>query len=114
MPSTVILTGGTFQDPAGNPIANGTLVLELSQNAIVIGTPIEICSGSKILIQLDANGNAVTGQTAWPNDILTPAKTFYFASVYTANGQLVWGPNAQSILSTFTTFNLGSWIPGII
>lgn len=116
MASKVQLTGGAFQDPSGNPLANGYLLMQLSQDASVNGVD-QIAAGIELKISLDANGNVVTSpaQYVWPNDVLTPANTFYMVSAYTAAGQLVWGPNAQQVFSTPSPYDIGSgWIPGIV
>lgn len=112
MASKVQLTGGAFQDPAGNVLANGYLLMQLSQDAQVNGST-EIAAGIELKLPLDANGNITTTppQYVWPNDVLTPAGTFYTVSAYTAEGQLVWGPNAQQIFSNPSPQNAGGWTP---
>ena len=109
------LTGGSFQDVLGNLLANGYLLMELSQDAQT-NTGIQIAAGTIVKIPLDASGNIVTSPaySVWPNDVLSPANTFYNVSAYKANGQLVWGPNAQQVFSTPSPFNVGVWVPGAI
>lgn len=111
----VQITGGSFQDPRGAPLASGYLLFKLSQDAQVNGSE-EVSSGETLKVPLDANGNIVTSpiQSLWPNDVLLPANTFYMVSAYTAQGQLVWGPNAQTVLSTPSPYNVGAWVPGIV
>jgi hypothetical protein len=113
MSTKVQLTGGNYQDAAGNPLANGFLILELSQDGQV-NTSTEVAAGRKIKILLDSSGNVVTSppQYVWPNDVITPSNTFYIASAYTAAGQLVWGPNAVQVFSTPSPFPIGTWPPG--
>lgn len=80
MPTKISLTGtGNFQDPAGNPIAFGTLTAQLQED-IVIGVN-QICAGITVTLQLDANGNIAAG-SLWP--------AVYLFTVYTAQGQRVW------------------------
>jgi hypothetical protein len=107
------ISGGSFQDNEGNPLANGYLLLELSQDCIVNTTTL-VCSNFTVKVPLDVNGNVVTSPSysVWPNDVLTPSGTFYFISAYTANGELVWGPNCNQILSSPSPFVLGALIPG--
>jgi hypothetical protein len=107
------ISGGSFQDNEGNPLANGYLLLELSQDCIV-NTTTRVCSNFTVKVPLDVNGNVVTSPSysVWPNDVLTPSGTFYFISAYTANGELVWGPNCNQILSSPSPFVLGALIPG--
>ena len=114
MSSTVELTGGAFQDSEGNPLANGYLLFELSQDAVANATD-QICAGFKLMIKLDSSGNVITSpaQNVWPNDVLTPFGTFYMVSGYAASGELVWGPNAQQVL-TPSPFDIGAWVPGTV
>lgn len=107
------ITGGAFQDALGNPVANGYMLFELSQDAQVNGST-QLGAGRIINIDLDVNGNILGTQSVWPNDVLSPDNSFYNVSVYTANGQLVWGPNPQQVLSTTSPFNIGVWIPGAV
>ena len=107
------ITGGAFNDALGNPLANGYLLFRLNQDAVA-NTNTQICSSTFIKVPLDSNGNVVTTTvySLWPNDVLTPAGTFYKVEAYTNGGLLVWGPNAQSVLSTPSPFNLDAWIAG--
>jgi len=110
-PTQVQLTGGNFQDSEGNLLENGYLEMELSQDASITGVG-NICSGIKIRIQLDANGDAVSGSQAWGNDVMNPPDTFYKVTGYTEEGQPAWGPNNQQIVGS--TFDLGAWVPNQI
>lgn len=116
MPATVnSLTGGTFSDASGNPLANGYLIFTLNQD-VLVNTTTQLCSGRSITVPLDANGNVVSSptQTLWPNDVMTPNNTFYYVSGYNSGGDLQWGPNSQTILSSPSPYNLSAWIPGKI
>jgi hypothetical protein len=109
------ITGGAFQDPEGNPLANGYLTFEISQAGLV-NTNTAVCSERLITVPLDSSGNVVvsTVYSLWPNDVITPSGTFYHVSAYTSKGQLVWGPNAQTVLSSPSPYNISVWIPGKI
>lgn len=109
------LSGGAFQTPVGNLLANGYLIMQLSQDARVNGTT-QVVSGYKVKINLDGSGNVVASpsQSVWPNDALTPAGTFYIVTGYSSNGLLVWGPNSQQVLSSPSPFNIGAWIPSSV
>jgi hypothetical protein len=113
MASKVVIAGGGFQDAEGNPLASGYLIFQLSQDAQVNGTT-EITAGSKLNIPLDGSGNVLGTPSIWPNDVIAPANTFYIVSAYSENGQLVWGPNAQQVLSTPSPFSIGAWVPGSV
>jgi hypothetical protein len=114
--SKVQLSGGAFQDALGNVVANGYIIMQLSQDAQVTGASpeIQITAGRTLKINLDSSGNinASPAQSVWPNDVLTPANTYYIVSVYTAAGQLVWGPNSQQVLSSPSPYDVGAgWSP---
>lgn len=107
------ISGGAFQDALGNPVALGYMTFELSQDAQVNANT-QLGAGRIITITLDSSGNVAGTQSMWPNDQLSPAGTFYNVSVYTANGQLVWGPNAQQVLSTPSPYDIGVWVPAAV
>lgn len=115
MSTKVQLTGGAFQDVQGNRLANGYLLMALSQDASVSSPASQIAAGYTVKILLDVNGNVQTSpaQSVWPNDVLSPANTFYSVSAYTANGELVWGPNSEQVLSSPSPFDIGAWAPGV-
>jgi hypothetical protein len=112
MATKVELSGGAFQDVSGNVLSLGYLLMSLSQDGQVNGST-QIAAGVEIKIALDANGNVDTtvAQDVWPNDVISPANTFYTVSAYTAEGQLVWGPNSQQVFSAPSPYNVGAWIP---
>ena len=119
MPATTVqLSGGSFQDALGNLVSGGYMLMQLSQDAQVTGSSpeVQITAGRVIKVLLDSSGNveASPAQYVWPNDVLTPANTYYTVSVYTASGQLVWGPNAQQVLSTPSPYDVGAWSPMVV
>lgn len=94
------IVNGSFADPAGNFVANGVLILKLSQDAR------ETTGGQvaplKVLVPLDATGDVDDNEGADPvtilaNDELSPSGTWYRASVNDANGARVWGPQKWSL-----------------
>jgi len=109
------ITGGGFQNAIGALLANGYILFELSQDAQVNGTT-QITAGFTVQVDLDSSGNVITSpaQQVWPNDVLSPGGTFYNVSVYSATGQLVWGPNAQQVLSSPSPFVIGAWVPAAV
>lgn len=114
MPTTTNeIAGGAFQTILGDTIANGYLTFELSEDCIA-NTTTQVCAGAKITVQLDSNGNVIASSAVqlWPNDVLTPALSYYTVSAFTAQGQIAWGPNAQRVLSSPSPFLLGAWVPG--
>jgi len=77
----------TFQDAAGNPIANGLATFQLNTDAVTSSNQ-QINAGIVTSFVLDGSGT-LTGNI-WPNDQLTPTNTVYKVLVYTNPGQLVW------------------------
>jgi hypothetical protein len=82
----ILITGGNFQDAAGNPIAFGIVTFRLNTDAMAGDS--QISAGRIVTFNLDANGN-LSGYI-WPNDQMAPNNTVYFAKAYAADGQLVW------------------------
>ncbi len=83
----------TFHDPAGNPIANGTLRVHL--NADAKGSSIQV--SSKIFtLALDATGTADTSSidllSSLSNNFGTNQTPSYIVEVYSSTGELVFGP----------------------
>jgi hypothetical protein len=98
--ATILISGGNFQDAAGNPLAFGYVTFRLNMDAMAGDS--QISAGRLVTIPLDANGN-LTSQI-WPNDAMLPNNTVYFAKAYTAEGQLVW--EAELYITT------PSWVLG--
>lgn len=103
------LTGGGFQDSAGNKIALGSITFQLSTPALVTGTG-QVVQDVPISYALDANGNIASGSTLWGNDQLTPAGTSYTVNILNANGALVRGPEVWVIAGT-SPISLTSIVP---
>ena len=103
----IAIQNGHWQDPLGNAIALGELTLQLTQDA-KINSGGQVCGGVVVGIALDSSGDA--SANVWPNDQLTPSTTQYQAKVYTAQGQLVWGPQYETITGS-GPFNLDTWTP---
>lgn len=111
----VQLIGGPFIDSELNVLANGTLLMELSQDEQITVAPLgQACGGIKIHIKLDASGNVVTSpeQFVLPTDKMNPSGAFYTVWGYAADGQLAWGPNYNLLVPTGSgTFNVDNWVP---
>jgi hypothetical protein len=123
MPAKTQLIGGNFQDLEGNVLANGYFTMRLNQDETVNDS--QVCSGIIIRIQLDSTGNVattsstppVTNQFVWANDIMVPVNSYYTVTVYSAAGQIVWGPNNQQVSSGGVgggTFDVGTWTPNTV
>jgi hypothetical protein len=109
------IIGGAFQDASGNPLANGTLVFELSQDE-QSPTPGQIGASRKVTVTLDSTGNvpATPPVFVWANDSLNPLNSYYRVTAYSSVGQPVWGPQNQQVLSSPSPFNLNAWVPNSI
>lgn len=83
---TVVLT---FQDPSGNPLANGEVVITLQWDisAGVSGGP-SVGAGRTVTASLDATGKASV--LLWPNDTTEPSGSSYLVQAYSAAGELAW------------------------
>ena len=55
--------GGSFQTPAGAPLALGTVQVSLQQDVAIGG--VQLCAGIKCTLQLDTNGNVTGSPTLW-------------------------------------------------
>ena len=74
------LSGGSFQDALGNPLALGTVIVYLQQD---VNVGVQVCAGIKATLALDINGNVTGSPTLWG------AVTYMFTA-YSAEGQRVW------------------------
>ena len=97
--STKVSILGQWQDASGNPIANGNLILRLNCDAQA--GDVQIVSEDES-ITLDENGNIPSGAVfLYPNaELSAGVPTFYVCTVYSVNGQPVWGPNPCTVANT--------------
>lgn len=97
------LNQGNFQSGGGGPVANGSVVLTLSNPGAIItltggaATPV-------YTFNLDGNGNFPQAQQVLGNNELTPAGTFYTAQIFT-------GPNGTGTLVYAQTWIVGPSTP---
>jgi hypothetical protein len=132
------LIGGGFRDVFQNRLVNGFLVLTLIEGTFSYTNPTthptdgylfenagstpstfplaDICGGISIKVPLDQNGNVSTATQIliYTNDTLFPFGSYYMVACYSSRGELVWGPNAQTILSSPVPFDCGAWVPNEI
>ena len=78
----------SFQDPAGNAIANGRVTFRLQQDisTATSGGP-QITAGRLVTATLNSSGSVTVA--LWPTSVMQPPAS-YFVVVYSALGQLVW------------------------
>jgi hypothetical protein len=84
------ITGGAFQDPAGNVLNGGSISFQLSSPAQTINDG-QAVQDITITYPLNASGS-VAASPLYGNDQLTPTGTFYSVRIYNAAGALVRGP----------------------
>src|SRR5947209_7615771 len=106
------ITNGNFQTANGTKIANGTLVLQLSQDASVIATPGQIVAAIPIRVPLDATGNISGTVNIWSNAELSPSTT-YEANILDANGANVWSVAQKWYLPNSSPLDVGTLTPAI-
>jgi hypothetical protein len=82
-----------FQTPDGNAVANGTVIVRLSQDGTGESHQVE---HKFTAIPLDSSGNVTASPTVIPNSELAPTGTYYVYSVFSEKGQLIAGPNMIS------------------
>jgi len=105
MPGSIF--GGAFQDIQGNPLALGSLSLQLSSPA-QNNTDGQIVPAIPNIIALNSAGSVPNPTPLWQNDQLTPYPgTFYIANLFNANGALVRGPEIW-IIAGISPVDLGS------
>lgn len=75
-----------FETSEGVPVANGYVLIRLSQDAQVPSLPAQICAGISSRIDLDENGDTEGQSVVWANSALLPSGTFYLVDVFTAQG----------------------------
>lgn len=105
------LVGGAFQDPLGNPIANGFLRMQLTKDTLTCTANGQLINGKKLKVPLDQNGNIAGTVSVEANDLLTPAGSQYRVQLYDRFGTQVWAdPHYWTILS-FASVNVGTLVP---
>jgi hypothetical protein len=92
-----ILSGGPFVDVRGNPVSNGTLLMQLPQDGRVTANTGQVTAGVMLTIPLDVNGN-ISGTIALvPTTALSPTGLQYTCWVQNSGGAQVWGPHKESV-----------------
>ena len=82
-PTKQISTSVGFQDSKGTVVANGMLMLQLSQTATVTASGGQVTT-EPIYLNLDANGK-ITTTAIWFVDELSPSGLIYYGTVYSSN-----------------------------
>jgi hypothetical protein len=103
------ITGGNFQDSAGNLLDGGYMTFRLNTDVKVTGSNIQIQAGRIVTVPLGSGGSISGTVFLWPNSLLSPASV-YIVKVYDANGVLAWN-NQMTIPAGSGAFDIGTWIP---
>jgi hypothetical protein len=78
-----------YQDPAGNPLADGKVHIMLSVDlSVVEDSGPQISAQRVVIVALDSLGSCTV--LLWPNNLLSPAGSVYFVTAYSADGQPAW------------------------
>jgi hypothetical protein len=106
---------GQFKDAMGNPIANGKLTLQLSQDALASNAQI---GPVPLQITLDPSGNIPSNTQLFANDELLPLNTYYTVTVTTDTG-VAWGPQLLQIVGASPIdltkiIPLGGGLPAVV
>lgn len=102
------IVGGNFQDAAGTAIVGGTLVLQLSQDAVVASTG-TVVRNRQIALTLDSNGS-IASTPIWFNDELSPTGTYYQVWVSDASGSPIYSGQSW-VFAGATGLNLNTMVP---
>ena len=85
----------TFTDANDNPLANGYALISMSTDVQSSGG--QICAGAAERVTLNASGVMSAVPQVWPNNELSPIGSTYILSAYTADGELVYGPEPVTV-----------------
>jgi hypothetical protein len=80
MAQKATISGGSFQDCLGNPLALGSVQVALQQD---VNVGVQLCAGIKDTLDLDASGNVTDSPTLW-------GQVTYLMTAFSAEGQKVW------------------------
>ncbi len=106
------ITGGAFQDFEGGRLANGYLTMALSHDEQEPSGPSQVAGAIVRTIPLDEEGNISGTVAIWPNDVLSPASSYYIVNAYKADGVRAWhAPQYYTIASSPNPLNLGNVVP---
>jgi hypothetical protein len=96
--------GGPWLDASGNPLANGTLSIRMTNDAVAAS--LQICAGRTVIVTLDGDGNFPDDVTLVSTGTMSPSSTTYIVTAYSQKGQLVWGPSQMTFTPVSEDFVL--------
>src|SRR5579871_16597 len=104
------IEGGQFQNALGQPVSNGTLVLQLNEDCQVPSANNQIVSAAPLTIPLEVNGNvaAASNVQIWPNALMLPSNSYYQATVIDNTGTQVFAKIQNWYFTNTSPTNLGT------
>jgi hypothetical protein len=110
----VQLVGGGYQDFLGNPLANGYLLMNITNPVEIYTVGNDVIEGNdiKFKITLDSNGNVSTSpaQYVYSTSSLTPSCT-YTVQGYAADGTTATAPQTVAVPNTSVSYDVSNWVP---
>src|SRR5579884_1055555 len=99
-----------FQDEAGNPLSNGSLILSLPQGIYEIASGGGQVVGLSKVINLDGSGKIPASQQIWASDELTP-QTPYSVTICSQPNGLQQVGYAKWMISGASPIDLSQMVP---
>ena len=84
----------TYLLPNGAANDNGYITIRLNKDGNASGNQI---TSNFATVSLDISGTVVGSPMVYQNSSIEPSGTYYIINVYSANGQLISGPNLQNV-----------------
>lgn len=106
------LQNGSFQSPAGVVVANGKLILTISQDAEIIAGG-QVKQGLPAVINLDANGDVAGTPQVYGQEELSPGGTFYYADILDSNGNRI-RETEKWVITGASPINLDLMVPTLV
>lgn len=106
----ITLINGNAQSAGGSLLANGSLVLQLNQDARLLSGPGYVASGISVTFRFDANGNLLGSCKVWSNAELS-GNTFYNVTFYDQNNSRIGNPATwQFTQAAGSTVDIGTMV----
>lgn len=105
------LINGNVQGAGGVVVPNGSITLQLTQDAALIASPGQVVSAIPITFKFDSSGNLLGSCQVWSNAELTP-QTQYTVTFYDQSGARLTQPVFwQFTQAAGTTVDIGTMVP---
>ena len=97
----------TVTDAQGTPLSNGYLLLQLSHDGNFSNSN-QVVGGFRLRVALNSSGQTSAPVAIYSNTGLTPANSFYFITIYAADGTEVVPRSKVTIPNTPTPVDLAT------